>query len=318
MSLAYILGGGFIDGPWTGLDLYEQYPLVRPLYEEVEDATGFTVAQIISEDLPEDLALRWCIGEIRQGALQLALHDVLADQGIRPAVMGGLSLGALTAAVLSGSLRRREFFSILASKRHIKYPGPADPEEGLALMSTPADGDVEATLAGHGGVYPAVHFGLTQDGQSKAVVIAGYQDAIAKLATDLPPGCVVTPLRNRPFAAHSPLWKHASDFLEPQVAAATFIDPQVPVCSSLERATLTTAAEVREMFRRNPAEAISLVHLCDEMAHNGAKLAFALGSGVPPAGVLKVPFRIVYLEKVDDLGQAMTAAEEVGIVRNRR
>lgn len=316
MALAYILGGGFIDGPSTGLDLYEQYPAVRALYEEVTDATGFTVEQITREELPDELALRWCLGEIRQGALQLALHDVLAEHGIRPAMVGGLSLGALTAAVMSGSLSRRELFGILSTKRDIRYPGPGDPEEGLALMSMPVDADPAAYLAGIDGVYPAIHFGPTNDGESRVTVIAGYQEAIAKAAADVPTGCVVTPLPNRPFAAHSPLWKHASDFLEPHVAAATFADPRIPVVNSLAPETITTGEGVRQMFRRNPAEPVSLAYLYEEMRRNGATLAFALGSGVPPAGILKLPFPVVYLETVDDLAEAFAAADEAGIERS--
>jgi [acyl-carrier-protein] S-malonyltransferase len=312
MALAYILGAGINDGLNTGQDLYDGSAGVRSFYQDVSTWTGFSVDQLLSAPLPErPHQLRWSMGEVRHAALLMALHDVLAENGIRPQVLGGMSLGALVASCLAGSITRQQFFELRARTRHIPERDPDLPEEGLSIWRTPAGTGPEAALVGRADVYPAVYYGPTTGDGSRLTVVSGYRSALDSLAADLPPD-QMQPIGDRPFAAHSPLRGYIQEFMAPHIKDAPFTDPTLRVCSCLEPRLLSTGEDVRELFLRNTVEPVNFVHLYQEMARQGVTLALALGQFMP-AGFLDVPFRMLNVQDSEDVELARTTVAELGL-----
>jgi methylaspartate ammonia-lyase len=312
MALAYILGAGIADSLHTGQDMYEKHDGVRSLYADVAKWTGFSVDQLLTEPLPQrPHQLRWALGEIRHAVLLMAIHDVLAESGIRPAGIGGLSLGALVGSCLAGSLSRQEFFQMRARTQYIPEFAPDAPEEGLAMWMAPMDADLESSLAGRADVYPAVYYGRTKEGSNQLTVVSGYRSALDSLGADLPPD-QMQPIGDRPFAAHSPLRAPVRDFVAPDIAAATFHDPQIRLFSCLEPRVLTTGSDVRDLYLRNTVEPVNFPHLYSEMQRQGVELALALGQFMP-AGFLDVPFPMVNVQDLEDIEEAKATIAELGI-----
>ncbi|MEI5101840.1 hypothetical protein RB200_29180 [Streptomyces sp. PmtG] len=137
MSLGYLFGGGVGTEP-HGIELYESSPLMRRLYEQISQWTGLTAEQILRGELPQERERRQSAGTVREAALAVAVHDLLAEAGLRPAVVGGLSLGAMTASCLAGALGREALFTMLARAADAPGPRPGDPEESMALAFVPA------------------------------------------------------------------------------------------------------------------------------------------------------------------------------------
>lgn len=132
MSLGYLFGGGVGTEP-HGLELYRTFEVVQGWYEQVSEWTGLTVGQILEEDLPTAQEERQSVGTVREAALAIGVHDVLASFDLRPGAIGGLSLGAMTASCLAGSLGRRELFEMLAGSRDTPEPSAEDPQQGIAI-----------------------------------------------------------------------------------------------------------------------------------------------------------------------------------------
>src|SRR5262245_4790392 len=113
MTLSYLMGGGVGTEP-HGVELFDAFPVMRAVYAEIAEWTGLSVEQILREDLPVGQEKRQSVGTIREAALALGVHDVLAALGAPPGSIGGLSLGALTSSAIAGAIGRREFIEFLA------------------------------------------------------------------------------------------------------------------------------------------------------------------------------------------------------------
>ncbi|MFE0582856.1 ACP S-malonyltransferase [Streptomyces sp. NPDC058874] len=311
MSLGYLFGGGVGTEP-HGLELYRTYPVVQSWYEQVSAWTGLTVGQILKEDLPTPQEERQSVGTVREAALAIGVHDVLASFGLRPAAIGGLSLGAMTASCLAGSLGRRELFEMLAGSRDTPEP-PADaPQQGIAIaFGSLAEGAPAHPGENVPGVYLAGDFGPTVDGTQRIMMLAGRADALGALAAEVPPGTVV-PLPGRTIAVHTPLRRPYREFMAPRIDAIPFTDPEIPLLSCLEPKVLRSADEVRDLFQRNSTDPISLVDVYDGMKEHGVQLGLVMGPSIPE-GILAFPFPVVHIERPEHIEQALTTAYDLGI-----
>ncbi|WP_329101092.1 hypothetical protein OG792_20115 [Micromonospora sp. NBC_01699] len=311
MSLGYLFGGGVGSEP-RGVALYHGFVGVRNLYEQVAEWTGLSVGQILEEDLPEDVEIRQSVGTVRESVHAIAVHDVLAEHGLRPSVLGGLSLGGMSAACLAGAISRRALFEMLAYARNTPGQPVGTPEQGLALAFEPAtDNTGHHRGAGRPGVYLAGTFGLTTDGATRILMLSGEKAALDALATELPQGSVI-PMPGRSIAIHSPLRAGFRTFMAPYIDAMPFQDPGLPLISCLDRRVLVAAEEVRDMFHRNPTDPINLVHICEAMKDEGVRLGLVMGGSVPD-GVLRFPFPVVHVDRPEHLDQVMTTVFELGI-----
>jgi [acyl-carrier-protein] S-malonyltransferase len=312
MTLGYFLGGGFTLDPDAGKELYEQFPVMRATYEDVSRWTGLTVAAIRSEELPSTPEKRQSAGTIRQAALTFGVADILADAGIRPTAIGGLSLGAMMSSCLAGAVDRRTFFELLAHTRNTPELPSGSPPQGVALAFLPVDAEEQEYYAPRrAGIYRACDFGLGFGNSRRTLVLAGYRSALDELAAQAPAD-TITVLKSVTIASHSPLRRHARDFMAPYLATIDFRDPVITLCSCLEPATLTTADQVRDLFERNPTTPVSIVHLVSELKRNGTRLGVVIGPAIPE-GILSFPFPVVHVEKPEHVDDLATAVYELGI-----
>ncbi|MFJ1706348.1 ACP S-malonyltransferase [Kitasatospora sp. NPDC088346] len=310
MALGYLFGGGVGTEP-HGLELYRAYPVMRDLYAQIARWTGLTPGQLLDEELPKGREERQSAGTVRETALAVAVHDILAGHGLRPAVLGGLSLGAMTAGSLAGAVDRRALFEMLAHTRLAPEQADGDPEQGMALAFVPAGADTALYGEGRPGVHRAGDFGPTADGAARILMLSGERAALDELVAEVPPGTLV-PLPDRTIAVHSPLRAPFRAFLAPYLEAMEFTDPRLPLVSCLDRRTLTTGAGVRDLFDRNATDPISLVDVYTGMKEEGVRLGLVIGGSIPD-GILRFPFPVVHVDRPEHVEQVLTSVYELGI-----
>ncbi|MFG2638918.1 ACP S-malonyltransferase [Streptomyces sp. NPDC048362] len=310
MALGYLFGGGVGTEP-RGLELYQAYAVMRDLYGRISEWTGLSTGQLLDGELPEAREERQSVGSIREAALALAVHDILAEQGLHPEVLGGLSLGAMTASSLAGAVGRRELIAMLAHGAHAPGPEADAPGQGMALAFAPDGTDVAALAEHRPGVHLSGDFGPTVDGSARILMLSGERTALEAMAAELPPG-LITPLPDRPIAVHSPLRADFRAFMAPHIDAMDFREPVLPLASCLEPRTLTTAEDVRDLFHRNATDPISLVDVHTRMAAEGVRLGLVIGGSIPD-GILRLSFPVVHVDRPEHLEQVLTTVYELGI-----
>jgi [acyl-carrier-protein] S-malonyltransferase len=313
VTLGYLFGAAISDpDPNHGAALYDAFPAMRRTYDEVSEWTGVDPRRILRGDVePANEHDRFGHNAIRLASLALGIHDILLDKGIRPGVVGGISLGGLISTCVAGAVARRDLFALFL--REGATPTPRSTEaQGAAIACLPVDEDPTRYYGdSQPDIYLGGDFGMLADGGMRLLMLSGTRAALDRLAAASPPG-MISVIDGQPFAVHSPLRQYAADFMADTVAAVPMADPDVPVCSFMEQRTLATADDVRDLFLRNKTHTMRLPAVTGEMKRNGTRLALVLGPTLP-VGVLAWPFPVVRITEPQDITAAMTAIYEYGV-----
>jgi [acyl-carrier-protein] S-malonyltransferase len=114
-----------------GKDIYENIPVARETFAEASDALGFDIAQLSFYgpvgELNKTFRTQPCILTV-----SIALHRVLREKDIKPAVVAGHSLGEYSALVAAGVLSLRD--AVKVTEKRGLFMQEAVPE-GKGLMA---------------------------------------------------------------------------------------------------------------------------------------------------------------------------------------
>lgn len=312
MALAFIVDGGLNDPPGNGTELFEAFPAVGAAYTQAAEWTGVPVKRLLSWELARTAEYQQ-VGAIRQAALVLGVCDVLAERGVRPGVVAGMSRGSMVGAAVAGAVDRRDLFELLGQLR--EAPAAAGAAQGVAqLLVPPGIGLQEFTGGFPEGVYVAGEIGLVADGAAHLLLLSGYRESLQQLADQLRDKTAIRIPPDVTTAFHSPLRNHVREFQEPRIAAIAFRDPEVPLCGGLEPGMYATAGQVREMFRRNHTEPISLPRLLAALDRNRTKLGLLIGPGLVGIWRSAARYPVVHIEHSIDISEAVDAIHESGML----
>lgn len=308
MTLSYFFGGGVSVEP-AGQDFYDASPAMRTWCDQVAEWTGLPLADIFTMKDEENPNYRH-FARMRQVTVALGVVDVLAEAGIRPATIGGGSTGGMVSSCVAGSVPRRALIDLLMQMEH-EPPPPDGRDQAVAILVESVDADLDFYCGPQRkDIHLSCDIGRTKEGGLQLAMLSGYTDELEALAAEVPEGTVtVTKLFN---ALHSPLQQYLADYLAPYVRKIPFSDPRIPLYSSLERKTITTAAEIEDMWVRNPGEAVHMHYLYEEMEANGTELAVVPGPSIP-AGVLEFPFPVVNVQEPADIAKVKAALYELDV-----
>jgi [acyl-carrier-protein] S-malonyltransferase len=103
MSIAFLFPGQGSQTVGMGRDLADKFPAAKAVFEEADDALGYSLSQLCFEGPEEKLKLT----EYTQPAIltvSVAAARVLADHGVTATMAAGHSLGEYSAHVAAGTL----------------------------------------------------------------------------------------------------------------------------------------------------------------------------------------------------------------------
>jgi [acyl-carrier-protein] S-malonyltransferase len=294
-----------------GKDLAAEFPEARRVFEQIDDAIGVSLSQIMWEGPEEELILT----HNAQPAIMahtLAACAVLGD-ALAPETGAGHSLGEYSAYVVAGSLelmdaahlvRRRGELMLEAG---IQRPGTMTAVLGLETERVES---ICSESSGDGGVVVAANINALDQ-----TVISGDPDEVAR-AGALCKGAGakrVLPLKVS-GAFHSPLMAPAQAGLHAELNAVSFSDPKFPVVANATAETVTEAETARQRLDEQLTSPVRWVASMQRAADVcGAQARFVeVGPGKVLSGLVK---RIVAdasctsLGTVEDLRAFMEEAE---------
>lgn len=314
MGLASIFGTNlFHYEPGGVVAFYEAFPAVRESFAQASELTGLGVEPLLYQNGTYDDETQR-LGAVGAGlaAAQLGIQDVLISKGLHPDAVGGLSLGGMVSSCVAGAIGRADLMRLLVEADHDSEAGGGDRPEGIAAAYLSPGFD-----PGHyygeerEGVFLSADFGSDPAGRLRILMLAGYRDALEKLAAEEPDG-VINITEGADLAVHTPLRQKSWELTRKQVAGVPFADPEIAVCSGLEPRSLGTGEEIREMFADNVVKPINLVHLNEGLRRHGTELALVIGPS-PVLNVLRYPFPTVFVDSPAAVPQAIAAVFEHGV-----
>jgi [acyl-carrier-protein] S-malonyltransferase len=267
-----------------GKGLAAQYAAARTVFEEADDALGFSLSALCFEG-PED-ALK--LTENTQPALltvSTAAFRVLTQHGFTPDFVAGHSLGEYSALVAAGALNFADAVRLVRNRgRYMQEAVPPGVGAMAALLRLP-DGALDGILqeAAQGEVVSAANLNAPDQ-----VVIAGHAGAVNRavaLAKSAGARRAILLQVSAPF--HCALMKPAQERLAADLNAAAFADPIFPLVNNWQAQEVRTGAEAREGLYQQVPNPVRWTESIRYLAAQGVARTIEVGAGGVLTGLLR-------------------------------
>lgn len=263
-------------------DLYEQYDVVKATFEEASQVLGYDVRALIDQDEEKLNQTRYTQPAIL--TTSFAIYRLLAEKGIQPDMVAGLSLGEYSALVAAGALDFKTAVALVAKRgAFMEEAAPAGSGKMVAVLNADVTLIEEAcqTASQLGVVSPANY---NTPGQ---IVIGGDVAAVDKAVELLKEAGVkrLIPLNvSGPF--HTALLKPASEQLAQVLAETEFADFQLPLVGNTE-ADIMETGRIKELLTRQVMEPVRFYDSIAKMQEAGVTEFIEIGPGKVLSGFMK-------------------------------
>lgn len=288
MSRAFVFPGQGAQTIGMGRDLAAAYPAARAVFDEVDEALGEKLSELIWEGDQETLTLT----QNAQPALMatsLAAMRALEAEGVGisdAACVAGHSLGEYSALAAAGSL------SVADSARLLRIRGRAMQQAvppGLGAMAALLGLDFAtaaevAEEAAQGEVCVAAN-----DNDPAQVVVSGHADAVGR-AVEIAKGrgakrAVMLPV-SAPF--HCPLMAPAAEAMAEALAVVEIAAPAVPVVANVLARPVADPARIRDLLVQQVTQSVRWRESVEWMAGEGGVTEFwEIGAGKALSGMIR-------------------------------
>jgi len=281
---AFLFPGQGSQFAGMGKSLAESYPSAKAVFEQADDALGFSISKLCFEGPEEDLKKT----ENTQPALvavSIAAFTVLKENGFAPDFVAGHSLGEYSALVAAGSLPFADALRIVRKRgQYMQAAVPQGVGAMAALLKLP-DGKLDEILAAAAQDEVVTAANLNSPDQ---IVIAGHTGAVTR-AMDLAKAAGAKRAIALPVSApfHCPLMKPAQEQLKLDLDAANFAELAVPLVNNWQARLITSGADAREGLYQQVPNPVRWVETIRLLINEGVDKWIEVGAGAVLCGLLK-------------------------------
>lgn len=283
-KVAFVFPGQGSQFAGMGKSLAEAFPVARQVFEEADEALGFSLSNLCFEGPDELLKLT----ENQQPALvavSTAAFRVLRERGIQPDFVAGHSLGEYSALVAAGCLSFADAVRLVRKRgQYMQEAVPPGVGAMAALLQLP-EGKLDAILgeAAQGEVVSAAN--LNSPGQ---IVIAGHAGAV-KRAAELAKAAGAKRALMLPVSApfHCLLMTPAQQRLKLDLDATEFRDLAMPLINNWQAREIRSGGEARDGLYQQVPNPVRWSESVRKMAELGATRFVEVGPGSVLTGLLR-------------------------------
>ena len=299
MKKAFVFPGQGAQRVGMIKDLYDGYASVRRLFEEADDALGFSLTKLCFEGPDEELVMTYNTQPAILTA-STACSLVLQEEGLRPDIVAGHSLGEYSALVAAESV------SFADAVRTVRQRGRFMQEvvplgEGAMAASLGLDEDrikaVCVEVGSRDGTVEAVNFNCP--GQT---VIAGAAKAVEAAVDALKAaGAKRAVMLNVSAPFHSTLMKPAAERLAEVLGTIVIKDAKVPVAANVDGQLETAADVIKASLVRQAASPVLWIACVRQIQAFGAENIVEVGPGKTLTGFNRKIDKAIHCENVEDI-----------------
>ncbi len=289
MAIAFVFPGQGSQDVGMGRALVDAYPAARAVFDEVDDALGQKLSDIVWQGPKEALTLT----ENAQPALMavsMAVMRVLeAEKGFKLAdkvkFVAGHSLGEYSALAAAGA------FSLSDAARLLRLRGQAMQRAvpvGVGAMAAllGVGMDVAAKVAAEAAQGDVCQ--VANDNEPTQVVLSGHKSAIDRV-TEIGKAHGVRRAMPLPVSApfHCALMQPAADAMEEALANVTIKAPKVPVVANVLAGPISDPDAIRKALVDQVVGTVRWRECVAVMGANGVSQFYEIGAGKVLAGLVK-------------------------------
>ena len=307
MKTAFIFPGQGAQTVGMGKDFYDNFDVAKKLFEEADDALGYSIKRMCFEGSEDDLKLT---ANTQPAILVVSVivNELLKSEGVTADIAGGHSLGEYSALVAAGSLKFRDAVVLVHKRGQFMQEAVPVGEGAMAAIIGLDDATIIQTCAAASefGEVQAVNFNCP--GQT---VIAGktrgVEVAVEKLKSAGAKKAVILPV-SAPF--HSTLMAPAARKLALELDKAELSDAAFPIAANVNGELETSAADIKRNLVTQADHPVKWIACVEAMKNFGAELFVECGVGKTLCGFnrrIDKTIRSLNVENLDSLRKAIDA-----------
>jgi [acyl-carrier-protein] S-malonyltransferase len=308
-KIAYIFPGQGSQYAGMGKDLAEKFSAAREVFEEVDDALGFSISRLCFEGPAEELQLT----ENTQPAIlsvSVAVLRAVKGEGFpSPDYVAGHSLGEYSALVASGALNLADAVrTVHARGRYMQEAVPLGTGAMAAVIGSELS-EIESVCAEAREDQVCSPANINSPNQ---IVIAGNTQAVDRaieLLKERGARRVVKLNVSAPF--HCALMMPAQERLARDLEEIYIGDAEIPVVVNVEARSLEHGTALREALVQQVSSPVRWQQSIEFLVNEGVNTFLEVGPGKVLSGLLRQINREVTGENVEDSASLSAARESL-------
>ena len=302
-KIAFIFPGQGAQACGMGQDFYEQTETGKRIFDKATELMGFSMPQLCFEEND-----RLDITEYTQAAMvtaSIAMMRVLEENGIKPDVAAGLSLGEYCALAAAGVMSDEDAIRTVRQRGILMQEAVPVGEGAMAAILALDAAAIEEVTGAMEGVWIANY---NCPGQ---IVISGEKAAVEEACEKLKAaGAKRAVMLNVSGPFHSGMLADAGEKLGGVLSQVELHEPQIPYVANVTAQYVKSAAEVKELLTRQVSSSVRWQQSVEAMIADGVDTFIEIGPGKTLAGFMRKISRDVKtlnVEKLEDIGKVAEA-----------
>ena len=302
-KIAFIFPGQGAQACGMGQDFYEHTETGKRIFDKATELMGFSMPQLCFEEND-----RLDITEYTQAAMvtaSIAMMRVLEENGIKPDVAAGLSLGEYCALAAAGVMSDEDAIRTVRQRGILMQEAVPVGEGAMAAILALDASAIEEVTGAMEGVWIANY---NCPGQ---IVISGEKAAVEDACEKLKAaGAKRAVMLNVSGPFHSGMLADAGEKLGEVLSQVELHEPQIPYVANVTAQYVKNAAEVKELLTRQVSSSVRWQQSVEAMIADGVDTFIEIGPGKTLAGFMRKISRDVKtlnVEKLEDIGKVAEA-----------
>ena len=302
-KIAFIFPGQGAQACGMGKDFYEQTETGKRIFDKATQLMGFSMPQLCFEEND-----RLDITEYTQAAMvtaSIAMMRVLEENGIKPDVAAGLSLGEYCALAAAGVMSDEDAIRTVRQRGILMQEAVPVGEGAMAAILALDAAVIEEVTGAMEGVWIANY---NCPGQ---IVISGEKAAVEDACEKLKAaGAKRAVMLNVSGPFHSGMLTAAGEKLGQVLSRVELHEPRIPYVANVTAQYVKSAGEVKELLTRQVSSSVRWQQSVEAMIGDGVDTFIEIGPGKTLAGFMRKISRDVKtlnVEKLEDIGKAVEA-----------
>ena len=296
MKTAFLFSGQGAQKLGMAKDLYDEFDIVRETFDQASQVLGYNLRELIDNDETKLNETQYTQPAIL--TTSVAILRLLSEQGIKPDLVAGLSLGEYSALVASGALDFVEAVALVAKRgQYMAEAAPTGSGKMVAVMNTEAAliEEICEQAAERGIVSPANYNTPAQ------IVIGGQAEAVdyaVELLKEAGVKRLIELKVSGPF--HTAILKPASEKLAKELEQVNFNSFKLELISNTT-AKVMKDSEIKELLTRQVMEPVRFYESIETMKALGVQRFIEVGPGKVLSGFIKKIDKEASFTNVEDL-----------------
>ena len=302
-KIAFIFPGQGAQACGMGKDFYEQTETGKRIFDKATQLMGFSMPQLCFEEND-----RLDITEYTQAAMvtaSIAMMRVLEENGIKPDVAAGLSLGEYCALAAAGVMSDEDAIRTVRQRGILMQEAVPVGEGAMAAILALDASAIEEVTGAMEGVWIANY---NCPGQ---IVISGEKAAVEEACEKLKAaGAKRAVMLNVSGPFHSGMLTAAGEKLGQVLSRVELHEPRIPYVANVTAQYVKSAGEVKELLTRQVSSSVRWQQSVEAMIADGVDTFIEIGPGKTLAGFMRKISRDVKtlnVEKLEDIGKVAEA-----------